>query len=193
MFCFRLISTRCTSRRAESQSARNVSCQLALLKIWSVLIVSAVQKKHIWSKLTTICEIYTEFFSGKKDSPDSISIAEVTGNCFPSITFSMQMSKGTQQANQPASETEQEAGLHDPISVSIPMRWRLLCWDSKTKVLLIFSDNLDKSWLADFKFKGGNFWASSVCNFCRRPSNFSGLTKWEADDMYHLVNDFPIL
>lgn len=38
-----LVSTRCTSRRAESQSARKVSCQLAWLITWSIKIPSAVR------------------------------------------------------------------------------------------------------------------------------------------------------
>lgn len=107
-FNMELVSTRCTSRRAESQNARKVSCQLAWLITWSVIIPSAVRSVNLGINLISqsflihflhTSEIHMRL--SKRILPASILIVDLIESCFPSNAFSMYISKGTQQVEGP--------------------------------------------------------------------------------------------
>lgn len=51
----------------------------------------------------------------------STMMADVTGSCFPSIEFSIKISKLSQQEDQLDSELQLCIGLKDLVSISIPM------------------------------------------------------------------------
>lgn len=51
----------------------------------------------------------------------STMMADVTGSCFPSIEFSIKISKLSQQEDQLDSELQLRIGLNELVSISIPM------------------------------------------------------------------------
>lgn len=51
----------------------------------------------------------------------SVTMADAIGSCFPSIAFSIKISKLSQQEDQLDSELQLRIGLKDFVSISIPM------------------------------------------------------------------------